>query len=83
MNAAKILFLSKKIQTKKAAEDLNIEITRLAKILNGSARPTIDEAESIKRYLDFNIQPIYLFADIPIHEIEKFLYQYFSKHQIT
>jgi len=83
MNAAKIIFSAKKIQTKQASKDLNIEVTRLAKIINGSIKPNIMEAEAIKKYLDFSFDSVYLFTNIPVHEIEKFLYEYFTKHPIT
>jgi len=83
MNAAKIIFAARKIQTKKAAEDLKIEVTRLAKILNGSVKPNINEAEKIKQYVNFAYHPIYLFTDIPADSIEEFLYKYFSENPVT
>jgi len=83
MNAAKMIFSAKKIQTKQAAKDLDIEVTRLAKILNGSIKPNVDEAEGIRQYLDLSIRPVHLFTDIPVQEIERFLYEYFARHPIT
>jgi len=83
MNAVKIIFTARKIQTKIAAKDLNIEVTRLAKILNGSVTPNVKEAEKIKQYVNFLYHPIYLFVDIPPKKIEEFLYQYFKENPVT